>query len=99
MCQIIRTFELVRQGDMVIEDIVTAVKVSGVPRWYPFEERWRWMRLMYMQGKATPQLLRTFLSRLSAHTPYTLCTLQDLNVRSGVEIVCPVLRDTGVFDL
>jgi hypothetical protein len=54
---------------------------------------------MYMQGKATPQLLRTFLSRLSAHTPYTLCTLQDLNVRSGVEIVCPVLRDTGVFDL
>ncbi|MFV0423609.1 hypothetical protein [Oleidesulfovibrio sp.] len=99
MARIFRTFELVRKGDRMIEDLNRAIKESGVPRWYPYEDRWRWMRVLYMQGRATAELLEIFLARLGAHTPYTLCTLQDLNARSGVEIVCPVLRETGVFDV
>ena len=92
-------FQLIRRGDLAIESMDRAVKATGVKQCYPYRARWQWMRRLYLQGRATPSLLRTFIIRLSRHTPYSLRTLMDLHIRSGVDLVCPVMDEKGRFDL
>lgn len=92
-------FTLIRQGDLIVEAMDTAVHSAGVIHCYPYAERWRWLRRLYLQGRATPALLNAFTARLSRHTPHSLKTLMDLHQRSGLDLVCPVMDDQGYFDL
>lgn len=92
-------FMVLRQGDMVVEAMDRAVSDIGGGRCYPYRDRWKWLRRLYLQGRASPALLMSFTARLSRHTPHSLRTLMDLHLRSGVDLVCPVMDERGHFDI
>ena len=92
-------FSVLRQGDMAVERMDGAVSGAGLQCCYPYADRWRWLRSLYMQGRASPALLRAFTARLSRHTPHSLKTLMELHLRSGVDIVTPIMDERGRFDL
>lgn len=92
-------FLLLRRGDLAVEAMDVAVAQTGVVRCYPYRDRWRWLRRLYMEGRASPALLRAFTARLGRHTPHSLKTLMELHLRSGVDLVCPVVNERGYFDI
>lgn len=92
-------FMLLRSGDLAVESMDNAIRMAGITRYYPYKERWKWLRRLYMQRRAAPALLRAYTARLSRHTPHSLRTLMELHLRSGVDIVCPVMNEKGYFDL
>ncbi|GFM36935.1 hypothetical protein [Desulfovibrio psychrotolerans] len=94
-----RDFMVLRQGDLAVEAMDRAIAKAGVSRCYPYRDRWKWLRRLYLQGRASPALLRAFTARLSRHTPQSLRTLMDLHLRSGVDLVCPVMDERGCFDI
>ncbi|UZP65850.1 hypothetical protein N1030_09425 [Desulfovibrio mangrovi] len=97
--QVQHDFMVLRQGDLAVEAMDRAVSMTGLGRCYPYRDRWKWLRRLYMQGRASPALLRAFTARLSRHTPHSLQTLMDLHLRSGVDLVCPVMDEQGHFDI
>ena len=92
-------FAILRQGDLAVERMDGAMARADIIHCYPYKDRWRWLRSLYLQGRASPALLRAFTARLSRHTPHSLKTLMELHMRSGVDIVAPTIDEHGNFTL